>query len=141
MHEKHYKSVDNASTLVTLAVVAISAASIATGNADKVVTVYSNNQQVHKGEYVDGLNSMSNYSNELAAKRKRQQNKSSAMFPYVHTKFENSKQHGLIFIDQETGNHKYEVNMTETNPNFIVDEIDGQLYYISSNKLTAYSLK
>ena len=58
-----------------------------------------------------------------------------------HTKFENSKQHGLIFIDQETGNHKYEVNMTETNPNFIVDEIDGQLYYISSNKLTAYSLK
>lgn len=141
LHEKHYKSVDNASTLVTLAVVAISAASIATGNADKVVTVYSNNQQVHKGEYVDGLNSMSNYSNELAAKRKRQQNKSSAMFPYVHTKFENSKQHGLIFIDQETGNHKYEVNMTETNPNFIVDEIDGQLYYISSNKLTAYSLK
>ena len=139
-YEKHYKITNNTSGLLSLAVLAVGVGSIASGNADKVVSVYSGGQEIHRGAYVDGLNNVGNYANSLEEKRRREQNRGSAIYPYVYTKLESGKR-GLIFIDQNTGKHKFEVVMEESDPKYVVDEIDGILFYINGGKLSAFQLK
>lgn len=138
--ENHYKKSDNTSGLMKLANVAVTAAAIGSGNADKVLTVYSNGEQVHKGGMVDDLNGTWSYAENAAAARKAKQNSTSSEYPYVFTKLKNGER-GLIFIDADTGKERLDVLMDEKAPNYIVDDIDGVLFYLNKNSLIAYDLK
>ncbi|MBK9735150.1 MAG: PQQ-binding-like beta-propeller repeat protein [Saprospiraceae bacterium] len=139
-HEAHYKKTNSTSTLLQLANIAVTAAAIGTGNVGSVLTVSQNGQQIHKGSLVDGLESSAKYARDLKEKRRRAQNKSSVRFPYVYTKLKNGKK-GLIFIDPKTGKDKFDIEMTDGEPSYIVDDTDGVLFYINNSKLTAYNLK
>ena len=142
LYEKHYKRLDNKSKLVAIAnaALALTATIVIVSQLDDIhITSHDHSSSFdHDIDFFDG--SM-NYTREFNSKRRRQQNRTSAMYPYVHTRFENGKDRGLIFIDQTNGKHKYVIKMPEKEPIYIVDEIDGQLYYITDTKLTAYTLK
>ncbi len=138
--EKHYKKSDNTSGLLKLANTAVTVAAIGSGNADKVVTVYQNGEQVHKGSMVDDMNGSWAYANDAAAKRRAKQNSGSSSYPYVFTKLENKKR-GLIFLDSNSAKERFDIVMDEKDPNYILDEIDGVIYYLSNTKLKAIDIK
>ena len=138
--KENYKSVDNNSGLLKLASTAMTVGAIATGNVDKVLTVYSNGEMVHKGAMVDGVNDVWASAESAKAERQAKQNNTSNAFPYVYTKLK-SKKKGLIFLDPATGKERFDVMMDEKNPTYIVDEVDGVLFIISKSSLKAIDLK
>jgi len=140
IHEKHYKKSDNTSGLLKWANAAVTVAAIGSGNADKVITVYSDGQQIHKGGMVDGLNDTWAYANNAAAARQAKQNKSSNAYPYVFTKLTSGKR-GIILIDPETGEERFELKMDESSPNYIVDDVDGIVFYLSKSQIQALDIK
>lgn len=138
LHTKNYNKSDNTSGLLKLANVAVQVAAIGSGNADEVVTVTSNGQE-SRGSMVNGLNDNWEYAEQKAAERKAKQNRSSNEFPYVFTKSE-SGERCLIFINPRTGEENYSIPMKEKTPTYVIDEIDGVVYYINKTELKAIKL-
>ena len=139
-HEMHYKRISTGSTLMQLANVVVTATAIGTGNAGEVITVYQGDQMVHKGGMVDGLNDNWAYAEGMKAKRRAKQNRGSNAYPYVFTKLSNGKR-GLIFLDPSNGKERFDVPIEEKDPDYIVDDIDGCLFYMSKSSLKAYDVK
>jgi len=139
-HSKHYKKSEQTSGLMKLANFAVTAAAIGTGNADEVTTVYQDNQQVYQGSMAQGINDQWEFSNELAAARQARQNMSSSGYPYVFTKLE-SGDRGLIFLNPSSGDEKFTVTMKEKAPNYVIDEIDGVVFYLNNSELKAIDIK
>ena len=139
-YSKDYPAISSTSGLVKLATVAVTVAAIGTGHADKVLTIYSGDNMVHKGSMVDGLNQAWDMAEQMKAERQNKQNRSSYDFPYVLTKNKQSKK-CLMFLNPENGNERFDIELDESDPNFIVDEIDGVLFYLNKTSLSAYSLK
>lgn len=46
-----------------------------------------------------------------------------------------------MFLNPENGNERFDIELDESDPNFIVDEIEGVLFYLNKTSLSAYSLK
>lgn len=138
--EKHYKKSDNSSGLMKLANLAVTAAAIGTGNADQVVTVYSDGKEVHKGGMVDDLNGNWAYAQNAASDRQAKQNSTSTVYPYVFTKLDKGGK-GLYLIDANNGAEKMEIVMDEKSPNYILDEVDGVIFYLSNDSLKAFDIK
>ncbi|MGE5355053.1 MAG: hypothetical protein ACM3PT_02360 [Deltaproteobacteria bacterium] len=139
-YSKDYPAISSTSGLVKLATVAVTVAAIGTGHADKVLTVYSGDNMVHKGGMVDGLNNAWDIAEQMKADRQNKQNQSSYDFPFVLTKNKQSKK-CLMFLNPENGNERFDIELDESDPNFIVDEIDGVLFYLNKTSLSAYNLK
>jgi hypothetical protein len=140
VYEKNYKKISTGSTLMKLANVAVTAAVIGSGNAEKVLTVYSGDEQVYKGSMVDDMNGNWAHAEGMKNERRAKQNRSSNAFPYVFTKMEDGKR-GLIFINPENGDERYSIILDEKDPNYLVDDIDGVLFHLSKKMLKAFDLK
>lgn len=139
IHEKTYRQISNTSGLLKLANAAVTISAIGSGNAHKVLTVYQNDRLVYKGDLVDGLNDNWAYAENLRRQRLAKQNRSSNDFPYVFTKLKSNKT-GLIFLDPENGEERFEIELDEKNPDYIVDDIDGLLFHRGKTALKAYDL-
>ena len=139
-HEKTYKRISNGSTLMKLANVMVTAATIGTGNGHEVLTVYSEDELVYKGGMVDGLNDNWSYAEGMKNERRAKQNRSSNAFPYVFTKLEDDKR-GLLFINPSTGDERFSIILDEKDPIYTVDDVDGVLFHLSKSSLKAYDLK
>lgn len=139
-HEKTYKRVSSAASLMKFVNIAVTATAISTGHAGKVVTVYQNDRMVHKGSMVDGLNDNWAYAQGMENERRAKQNRSSNSFPYVFTKMEDGTR-ALIFLNPTDGAERFSLVLDEKSPIYIVDDIDGVLFHLSKGSLKAYDLK
>lgn len=138
--KKHYPNNDETASLIKFATIAVTTAAIATGNGGKVISVYQGDKQVHKGSMVDGLNDAWGNAERLKRERQERQNNSSSIYPYVNTILKNKK-NGIIFLDPSSGKENFSIMMNENNPNFVVDEVDGVLFYLNNTELKAIDIK
>lgn len=140
-YEKHYRSISGKSGLMKLAAVATTVGAIATGNGHQVLSVYDGKtgEQLYKGGLVDGINDVYGSALKEDAKRRAKQNSTSAVYPFVHTKVK--KNQTLIFLDANTGKERFDVSLKGKKPKYIVDEVDGILYYVNKGSVVALDLK
>lgn len=106
----------------------------------EVLSIYSDDNKLHEEGMLDSLNEKWGYTESIKSNRRTKQNKSSHPYPYVFTTIENDR-NGLIFLDPSTGKERFFVVLNEKDPKYIVDEIDGVLFYLSKFTLKAYDLK
>jgi len=138
-HQKTYKRISSGSSFLNIANIVVTAGVIGTGNVGEILTVYHDDQMVHKGGLVDPLSDSARYADRMADARRAKQNRSSNAFPYVFTKIDKD-QRGLIFINPSTGEERFVVPMSVKSPKYIVDDIDGILFHLDNTELKAYDV-
>ncbi|MEM9545254.1 MAG: hypothetical protein AAGA77_04740 [Bacteroidota bacterium] len=125
--KKSYPKISNGSTFWTIASVLAAVATITTNDFD-MVNIYTD--VMYESDYQASRSKFS---------RRMQQNRSSFRFPYVYTKNGKGKK-GLMFLNPTSGKERFFLLMEENEPNYIVDNVDGILFYMDKNKVYSYSI-
>lgn len=129
IHEKSYDRISNGSTFWKIA-----------GLVATVAAISSEGSQAFESVYVDLIDEGWYQAGRMDDLRRGKQNRSSVGYPFVHTKIDKKKK-GLVFINPFTGAERFFILMDEDDPSYLIDEIDGVLFHLDKNALTAYDLR